>query len=469
MPITTTPSGGPQGEFSTYTPIYSTTLSSTASSLTFSNIPQTFTDLVIVQFANGSGAGQNSQYQFNGDSASNYSLNFIRYSGSSVDSARVTNQTKPQMDSFAQIASTANSYTGYKMQIMNYSNSTTYKSTLIEAFSENGGDITAHLWRSTSPITSITLFSASTTFTAGSTFTIYGIKAAATQFSPTKALGGDLVVTDGTYAYHVFKTTGAFVPTSSLTADILVVAGGGGGGQDSGGGGGAGGLLGFTSQSLTAQSYTATVGSGGLGCLAYGATQGGITQTNGSDSQFGSLTLVKGGGYGAGIGIGSYPGSYTANTGGSGGGASGGGGPGTGASVSVSGQGYAGGGSFTNGGIYPGGGGGGAGGVGGTPASNSSAGGNGGIGSNVYSSWLTPFSLGVGGYIAGGGAGNSSSPGTGGLGGGGNGSGTSGSGPGLTQHGVSNTGGGGGGGSNGSTSYAGGKGGSGIVIVRYAL
>ena len=44
MPITTTPSGGPQGEFSTYTPISAQTLSRAVSSVTFSNIPTTFTD-----------------------------------------------------------------------------------------------------------------------------------------------------------------------------------------------------------------------------------------------------------------------------------------------------------------------------------------------------------------------------------------------------------------------------------------
>ena len=59
-----------------------------------------------------------------------------------------------------------------------------------------------------------------------------------------------------------------------LTVDILVVAGGGGGGGAHGGGGGAGGLLGFTSQSLSnGTSNVITIGAGGI-ATGYGAIHG---------------------------------------------------------------------------------------------------------------------------------------------------------------------------------------------------
>jgi hypothetical protein len=50
-------------------------------------------------------------------------------------------------------------------------------------------------------------------------------------------------MTDGTYWYHTFVSSGTFTPQKAISCDYLVVAGGGGGGQDdNGAGGGAGGL-----------------------------------------------------------------------------------------------------------------------------------------------------------------------------------------------------------------------------------
>ena len=108
------------------------------------------------------------------------------------------------------------------------------------------------------------------------------------------SITGGTLTSDATYYYRTFTTTGSLVVSNaSLTTDILVVAGGGSGGNVGGGGGGAGGLLNFASQSLSIGSYAVTVGAGGAGSGAPGATG-----NNGSDSQFGLLTLVKGGGFG---------------------------------------------------------------------------------------------------------------------------------------------------------------------------
>ena len=245
-------------------------------------------------------------------------------------------------------------------------------------------------------------------------------------------------------------------PKSLLTSvEVLVVAGGGagGGGNYNGGGGGAGGLIYNSAFLVTAgTSYTVTVGAGGTGAATKGA--------NGSNSVFGSLTAIGGGGGGA------HPGTLadqTGGTGGSGGGGSQGGGPG---GAGTAGQGNAGGGL-----IYAAGaGGGGAGaavttsGMTGAPYSYGVAPVSGGIGLQ-YAISGTPT------YYAGGGGGGGRSPysvpqGIGGTGGGGNGAVTTG---GTGFSGVSNTGGGGGGNYAGEpgTANAGGSGGSGIVIVRY--
>jgi hypothetical protein len=62
---------------------------------------------------------------------------------------------------------------------MNYSNSTTYKTILSRGnVTGTGIDLNVSLWRSTAAITNITVTSFTSTYTAGSTFTLYGIKAA---------------------------------------------------------------------------------------------------------------------------------------------------------------------------------------------------------------------------------------------------------------------------------------------------
>jgi hypothetical protein len=244
-------------------------------------------------------------------------------------------------------------------------------------------------------------------------------------------------------------TTGA----SAVSASYLQIAGGGPGGgttsagNNSGAGGGAGGYLtGTTSLSLTT-TYTVTVGAGGAGTISQG--------TNGSNSQFGTLTASVGGGAGGSNGGGAT--YINGLTGGSGGGGSSHLSAGT-AGSGTSGQGSAGGNGSVTPPNYGGGGGGGASAVG--TAGASTTGGNGGAGS---ASSITGTSV----TYAGGGGGATYGGGTGGTGGsGGGGAGASNTGYGTP--GTANLGGGGGGAClAGTASQYGGNGGSGVVIISY--
>ena len=154
---------------STYTPIATTTLGSSVVSYTFSSVPSTYTDLVMV--FNGT-AGNNLSLQFNGDTANNYSATRLRGDGTSATSSRWTN-----------IGSMYGSYSaGIQTsiwQIQNYANSTTYKTGL----NRGGGasdQVEAYvgLWRSTSAITSVTVIAPSSTMSAGATLTLYGLASA---------------------------------------------------------------------------------------------------------------------------------------------------------------------------------------------------------------------------------------------------------------------------------------------------
>ena len=429
----------------TYVALATQTLGSPAASVTFSSIPQGYTDLVIVGNFLPSVSTNQPYIQFNADTGTgttNYSTTSLRGDGSSAASGRHTNNFGWYPVPGPGIGTNGNPEP-WLINVMNYSNTTTYK-TGLSRFNNSQSIVSAnaHLWRSTAAISTVTITMETGNFNTGSTFTIYGIANAAPLTA--KATGGTIYYGADGYVYHKFTASGTFTPTTSLTADMLVVGGGGGATQyGQGGGGGAGGVLAFTNQALTATNYTVTVGSGGA--------TGSSTASNGGDSQFGTLTLVKGGGFG-GVYI---PGS-TGGTGGTGGSGGGGGAYGGAGGSATSGQGYAGGNAAPNigQGDPQGGGGGGAGGAGQNGVGNATgypqANGGGGIGTSAYSDWGLATSSGqnVSGtvYFAGGGGGHYGGPG--GYGGGGNGD----------ANGTANTGGGAG------TNMSGG---SGIVIVRY--
>jgi hypothetical protein len=162
----------------TYEPIETQTLVSDTASVTFTAIPQTYTDLILVCAAQRalSGSGGAGTMRVNGDTGSNYSSTLLYTDGSTAYSYRWSNQTSMN----AAFSAADSSYGINIIHLMNYSNTTTYKTIL----ARNGWTTTndrvqagANLWRSTSAITSITLTAASD-IESGSTFTLYGVKTA---------------------------------------------------------------------------------------------------------------------------------------------------------------------------------------------------------------------------------------------------------------------------------------------------
>jgi hypothetical protein len=160
----------------TYEPIATTTLSSAAADITFSSISGAYTDLILVATPLCSTAS-NFTFQFNGDTGTNYSATGVAGNGSTTASWRQTSSTVPYLGYYASTDTTSSSNI---ISIMNYSNSTTYKSFLCRASNANTGvEGIVGLWRSTAAITSIVVkFTGGANFNTGSTFTLYGIKAA---------------------------------------------------------------------------------------------------------------------------------------------------------------------------------------------------------------------------------------------------------------------------------------------------
>lgn len=165
----------------TYTPIATTTLSSAAASYTFSSIPSTYTDLVIVgsiRVSKPSDVSAGTLLRFNGDSGSNYSTTLLTGSGTSP--AATSRNTSNTYIVYADVAAlnTTSEYTAVIWNFMNYSNNTTYKTVLGRSNPPDSTRALVGLWRSTSAINSITIYGSSYDIAAGTTLTLYGITAA---------------------------------------------------------------------------------------------------------------------------------------------------------------------------------------------------------------------------------------------------------------------------------------------------
>jgi len=151
------------------------TTTGSASTYTFSSIPNNFTDLIfVINYDSATAGNQSLNMRFNGDTATNYSYTILRGSGSAAQSARGSTDDRIYCGSSStgttNIASTA------IIQIQNYSNTTTYKTALIR---DNNPDYyvfaNVGLWRSTAAITSVTFYQSSYNFINGSTFYLYGV------------------------------------------------------------------------------------------------------------------------------------------------------------------------------------------------------------------------------------------------------------------------------------------------------
>lgn len=165
---------------STYEPIETQTLNSSTTTITLGSggtIPQTYTDLVLICNVKGDNANGTIQMQFNGDTGPSYTMiRVYGYSsgvGTDGGGAVTSGQLEDPGGFFNQ------QFVVCRANIMNYSTTGPCKTIL------NRGDETynvamnyANVWGQVDPITSIRIFCVTGNMVAGSSFTIYGIKAA---------------------------------------------------------------------------------------------------------------------------------------------------------------------------------------------------------------------------------------------------------------------------------------------------
>jgi len=168
----------------TYTLIASSTVGSGgASSITFSSIPATYTDLKVVFSLRSDWSSDPYDYfvqgiQFNG-TTSTYSTRILYGNGSSAASGS-DSSTGLRQSYYNAGTSTSSTFANGEMYIPNYTSSN-YKSTSIDQVTENNATasiagITAGLWSNTSAITQIVFLPRSgSNFVQYSTAYLYGI------------------------------------------------------------------------------------------------------------------------------------------------------------------------------------------------------------------------------------------------------------------------------------------------------
>ena len=168
---------------STYEPIATTTLGSAQSSVTFSSISGSFTDLVLVSNLYGSGGAANIFVRFNSDTGSNYSNHLLYGDGASAYASAEANATYAAIFYSSAANTTASVFSGSVFDILDYANTNKYKTLRgLNGMDYNGTgriQLWSGNWRTTNAITSLKLTSNnSANFAQYSSFALYGIKSA---------------------------------------------------------------------------------------------------------------------------------------------------------------------------------------------------------------------------------------------------------------------------------------------------
>jgi len=168
---------------STYTLIASNVLTTTTATVTFSSIPQTYTDLVLrISARTGRTDPDYILLTFNSDTTSSgttYSDTYMLGSGSTTTSGRDSSGATIYDVGIPGVNQTSNTFSSTEIYIPNYTVSANkpFSSFSVTENNATAADIWAgaNLWRNTAAVTQINMTAVSS-YVAGSSFYLYGIK-----------------------------------------------------------------------------------------------------------------------------------------------------------------------------------------------------------------------------------------------------------------------------------------------------
>jgi hypothetical protein len=151
-----------------------------SSSITFSSIPSTYTHLQIRAYWGFTDTGNNTwlNTRFNSDSGTNYAYHALRGNGSTL-SASTQSASNTRLSLGADDNGSATVWAASVADILDYSNTSKYKTTRALAGQDRNGagavNFWSGLWMSTAAITSINIYSDASTFRQNSVFALYGV------------------------------------------------------------------------------------------------------------------------------------------------------------------------------------------------------------------------------------------------------------------------------------------------------
>lgn len=155
----------------TYVPLATITLATSDNDVSFTSIPATYRDLIIIVNGFGAVSSGTLALRYNGDTGSNYSfVRMIGYSGGALG----TSATGQNYIMSADYSTTEQHAT--IIQVMDYSATDRHKTNLTR--SNRAGTWTfgiAGRWANTAAVTSLNLVALSNNFASGTTFSLYGV------------------------------------------------------------------------------------------------------------------------------------------------------------------------------------------------------------------------------------------------------------------------------------------------------
>lgn len=164
----------------TYTLIASSVFGSANNSVTFSSIPGTYTDLVLVCSIKADAGTPNARLLINATTTPLASFTQLQGAATAAANFAAGNGgTGGYLYGTYYNPLVTGSYKTIIFNLMDYANTTTHKSVLIRTSGASDAvEIMAGLWQSTNAITQLNISTGSNNFDTGSTFRLYGIEAA---------------------------------------------------------------------------------------------------------------------------------------------------------------------------------------------------------------------------------------------------------------------------------------------------
>ena len=165
----------------TYEPIATVSVTTATHPVTFSSIPSTYTDLLVVFSPVATAGNYDLSIRFNSDTSGNYSYTGMFFNADNSGSVYAARGGSTTFIPTGTNIATVNPYPGI-IHIQNYANTNIFKTSVSRIARETYANAAVvGVWRNTNAINEISFIltgGGSTTFKAGTVITLYGIKAA---------------------------------------------------------------------------------------------------------------------------------------------------------------------------------------------------------------------------------------------------------------------------------------------------